>query len=262
MRYVDPTGNYIETESDNPDLKKITITRGDILSQISIEMYGTKKFVDLIALVNNIQDPDKIFVGQQLIIPVMTLQIPDGSKQSNAGIFDLNLYIAQNITLNKEGLLVSLGKETAITGFKKTLGFTMEKVGKEIAKPLKSSKYIISGFDDVAGDIIEKVPLEKTAGVAGKVVKSAGFWIDAWDLGKNEFAIICDPDLNVLQKLHKGTFELGIAVVDVVVGGVLVTGGTAIGGPLGTVGGIAASTGMSMGLSRGKQWYYEKMNLD
>jgi RHS repeat-associated protein len=66
LKYVDPSGNYA---IDEENASNITIEKGDTLSQIALDAYGSAEYVDLIAALNNIEDPDMILVGQQLNIP-------------------------------------------------------------------------------------------------------------------------------------------------------------------------------------------------
>ena len=61
--------NASDPEVAAPTLKKYTVQSGDTLSKISKEMLGDANRYMEIANANNISDPDKINVGQELIIP-------------------------------------------------------------------------------------------------------------------------------------------------------------------------------------------------
>jgi nucleoid-associated protein YgaU len=49
--------------------RKYTVKPGDNLSKISQQFYGDAKKYMTIAKANNLEDPDKIKAGQELIIP-------------------------------------------------------------------------------------------------------------------------------------------------------------------------------------------------
>jgi len=70
IKAVDPTfadlKHDIEAESGAQDY---TVQPGDNLSKISKHFYGDANKYPVIAKANNLEDPDKIKVGQKLIIP-------------------------------------------------------------------------------------------------------------------------------------------------------------------------------------------------
>ena len=55
--------------SSQPSGQKYTVKPGDNLSKISQQFYGDAKKFMTIAKANNLDDPDKIKAGQELIIP-------------------------------------------------------------------------------------------------------------------------------------------------------------------------------------------------
>lgn len=61
--------NATDPEVATATVKKYTVVSGDTLSKISKEMLGDANRYMEIANANNISDPDKINVGQELIIP-------------------------------------------------------------------------------------------------------------------------------------------------------------------------------------------------
>jgi|KBSMisStandDraft_5_1062788.scaffolds.fasta_scaffold333979_2 nucleoid-associated protein YgaU len=70
IKAVDPTfadlKHDIEAQSGAQDY---TVQPGDNLSKISKHFYGDANKYPVIAKANNLEDPDKIKVGQKLIIP-------------------------------------------------------------------------------------------------------------------------------------------------------------------------------------------------
>jgi len=54
-------------------VQRITIKRGDTLSQISREFSGRSSYFPQILLFNNITNPDLIFTGKELLVPVSKL---------------------------------------------------------------------------------------------------------------------------------------------------------------------------------------------
>ena len=70
IKSVDP--NYAELKHDiqfRQGQQTYTVRPGDNLSKISKQFYGDSNKYMTIARANNLQDPDKIKVGQELIIP-------------------------------------------------------------------------------------------------------------------------------------------------------------------------------------------------
>jgi nucleoid-associated protein YgaU len=73
IKKVDP--NYsdlkhdIQVDQGQQGGQKYTVKPGDNLSKISQQFYGDAKKYMTIAKANNLEDPDKIKTGQELIIP-------------------------------------------------------------------------------------------------------------------------------------------------------------------------------------------------
>jgi len=70
IKAVDP--NYSDLKHDiqfREGQQTYTVRPGDNLSKISKQFYGDANKYMTIAKANNLQDPDKIKVGQELIIP-------------------------------------------------------------------------------------------------------------------------------------------------------------------------------------------------
>jgi nucleoid-associated protein YgaU len=70
IRSVDP--NYLDLKHDiqfHQGQQTYTVRPGDNLSKISKQFYGDSNKYMTIAQANNLQDPDKIKVGQELVIP-------------------------------------------------------------------------------------------------------------------------------------------------------------------------------------------------
>jgi nucleoid-associated protein YgaU len=70
IKAVDP--NYSDLKHDiqfREGQQTYTVRPGDNLSKISKQFYGDANKYMAIAKANNLQDPDKIKVGQELIIP-------------------------------------------------------------------------------------------------------------------------------------------------------------------------------------------------
>jgi nucleoid-associated protein YgaU len=70
IKAVDPT--YADLKHDieaNTGPQDYTVQPGDNLSKISKHFYGDANKYSVIAKANNLDDPDKIKVGQKLIIP-------------------------------------------------------------------------------------------------------------------------------------------------------------------------------------------------
>ncbi len=78
IKQVDP--NYTDLKHDievnqqsqsgsSQGAQKYTVKAGDNLSKISQQFYGDAKKYMTIAKANNLSDPDKIKVGQELLIP-------------------------------------------------------------------------------------------------------------------------------------------------------------------------------------------------
>jgi nucleoid-associated protein YgaU len=69
--HVDPQQANQKAESETPSGsgQKYTVKPGDNLSKISQQFYGDAKKYLTIAKANNLDDPDKIKAGQELIIP-------------------------------------------------------------------------------------------------------------------------------------------------------------------------------------------------
>jgi len=51
-------------------VKQITIKKGDTLSQLSRDFSGKGSYFSQILLFNNINDPDRIFAGKKLLVPI------------------------------------------------------------------------------------------------------------------------------------------------------------------------------------------------
>jgi nucleoid-associated protein YgaU len=70
IKAIDPTftdlKHDIEAKSGSQDY---TVQPGDNLSKISKHFYGDANKYPVIAKANNLEDPDKIKVGQKLVIP-------------------------------------------------------------------------------------------------------------------------------------------------------------------------------------------------
>jgi nucleoid-associated protein YgaU len=62
-------GGAKRSESTQQGDQKYTVKPGDNLSKISQQFYGDAKNYMTIAKANNLEDPDKIKAGQELIIP-------------------------------------------------------------------------------------------------------------------------------------------------------------------------------------------------
>ena len=78
IKQVDPTYTDLkhdievnqQPQSGSPQgAQKYTVKAGDNLSKISQQFYGDAKKYMTIAKANNLSDPDKIKVGQELLIP-------------------------------------------------------------------------------------------------------------------------------------------------------------------------------------------------
>ncbi len=88
LRYIDPTGHSAE------EGQEYEIEEGDTLSEISLEQYGSPEFADLIAEVNDIDDPDKIIAGTQIMLPVLSLE--DINNDNIDKLKDGNLLLVKN----------------------------------------------------------------------------------------------------------------------------------------------------------------------
>ena len=58
---------YIPDNSDEDNLKEITIQKGDTLSQIAID-YNTT--INQLVQINNIENPNLIYAGNKLLVPI------------------------------------------------------------------------------------------------------------------------------------------------------------------------------------------------
>ena len=58
-----------QQNNSSPGARKYTVKAGDTLSKISQQFYGDAKKYMTIAKANNLEDPDKVKVGQELLIP-------------------------------------------------------------------------------------------------------------------------------------------------------------------------------------------------
>jgi len=73
IKKVDPTYSDLHHEistagsGDQP----YTIQAGDNLSKISQRFYGAASIYSKVAAANNLENPDKIRVGQQIVLPVL-----------------------------------------------------------------------------------------------------------------------------------------------------------------------------------------------
>jgi LysM repeat protein len=66
-----PVGTGITTpHTEGILVKKIIIRRGDTLSTLSREYSGKGKYYPQILLFNKIRNPNRIYAGQQLLVPV------------------------------------------------------------------------------------------------------------------------------------------------------------------------------------------------
>ena len=67
------TRKPVVNETSKAQVKKkknfYIVKKGDALVDISRKMYGTIKKVDLIKRANRIEDEDKIYIGQKILIP-------------------------------------------------------------------------------------------------------------------------------------------------------------------------------------------------
>ncbi|MCK4261408.1 MAG: LysM peptidoglycan-binding domain-containing protein, partial [Halanaerobiales bacterium] len=76
LRYIDPSGHAsVDKSKSNNDLMYITVDHGDTLSQISLDYCGSVEWINLIATFNKITNVDKIYAGNQIKVPNMTLYI-------------------------------------------------------------------------------------------------------------------------------------------------------------------------------------------
>lgn len=66
------TGQAAAAETDAPAAKEVVtyvVKRGDTLTGISLRVYGSEKYVDLICRLNAIRNPDEIKEGQKILLP-------------------------------------------------------------------------------------------------------------------------------------------------------------------------------------------------
>ena len=57
------------TQVDKTNLKQYTVKEGDSLELISKNFYGNRGKIEEIMLINNLDNPDKIYVGMTLLLP-------------------------------------------------------------------------------------------------------------------------------------------------------------------------------------------------
>lgn len=70
IKAVDPTFSDLKHDIEaNQSTQDYTVQPGDNLSKISKHFYGDANKYPVIAKANNLDDPDKIKVGQKLVIP-------------------------------------------------------------------------------------------------------------------------------------------------------------------------------------------------
>lgn len=70
IKAVDPTFSDLKHDIEaNQGTQDYTVQPGDNLSKISKHFYGDANKYPVIAKANNLDDPDKIKVGQKLVIP-------------------------------------------------------------------------------------------------------------------------------------------------------------------------------------------------
>ncbi len=62
-------GDAQEEVPQEPEHATYVVRKGDTLTDISIRTYGNEGYINLICSLNGIQDPDKIRVGQKIILP-------------------------------------------------------------------------------------------------------------------------------------------------------------------------------------------------
>jgi nucleoid-associated protein YgaU len=75
IKGVDPTFADLKHDIDYPQGKQIYVVKpGDSLSKISREFYGDANKYMKIAEANQLADPDKIKTGQQLVIPLPSME--------------------------------------------------------------------------------------------------------------------------------------------------------------------------------------------
>ena len=58
-----------EVVAQEPEHTTYVVRKGDTLTDISIRTYGNDRYINQICNLNGIQDPDKIKVGQKIILP-------------------------------------------------------------------------------------------------------------------------------------------------------------------------------------------------
>lgn len=58
-----------EVAAQEPEYKTYVVRKGDTLTDISIRTYGNDRYINQICNLNGIQNPDKIKVGQKIVLP-------------------------------------------------------------------------------------------------------------------------------------------------------------------------------------------------
>lgn len=106
---------YIPDNSDEDNLKEITIQKGDTLSQIAID-YNTT--INQLVQINNIENPNLIYAGNKLLVPIndnnIEVEENNPNYKENYQIYTVKrgdtlsqIAINYNVTLNE---LVNLNK--------------------------------------------------------------------------------------------------------------------------------------------------------
>ena len=82
LKFIDPSGlaKFFYNEKDE---YQTTVEKGDTLSKISEEYYGSAKYTDALAAANDIKNRDKIQTGQNLKMPYISELVGDEEFDTN-----------------------------------------------------------------------------------------------------------------------------------------------------------------------------------
>ncbi len=257
LKYVDPTGHY-SIDAINEDMTCITVEEGDIFSQISYDFYGDVEFIDLLALINGIEDINKINIGQQLIIPNMNLDV-DGAQND---LVSISTASGQNFTIPTLG-----GNQKLVTDVTSAfMGAISEVIKKEIHFGIEETWAAPKIYTLVKGKEVSKyiVPGKISTGIT---ILSAGLDIaNTWTANNSNTkaqrlektgVIVAGTSLSYFGGAAAGMKGAEIG------GGIGLSIGGPIGGAIGGVIGFAAGSLVTgWVISAGQDKYYDIRGIE
>lgn len=141
----DPT-NTFEFGGDTYALGEYQIQEGDTLNYLAKETMGDSSVFGVIASINGIEDPNQIFAGQQILLPMSVYTLEEEIPQESVGVYkvgegDTLAEIAQQI-VGDASAYTELAEYNNISN----PNYIFE--GQEIEIPVQDAKPIHRGYDD------------------------------------------------------------------------------------------------------------------